>query len=247
MEITRDKWNHYIDNLAKCSDKAKDEVKKYIEANDVNSEEGRSALIRYCYFIARKYGEAASELACRMYDFISEMEGAGVDSAEPAEVSDYQEVAKAVNGTLKGILVAELVSGAISRIVKLAGQDTTLKNAIRDRALYAWIPVGDTCPYCLAIAAEGWNSASESILSGGHAEHIHGNCNCAFSIKHKKSTDYRFYDPEEYEEIFENADGSTPDEKFNSVRRMRYQRDRDTILAQKREEYAERKAIEEEE
>lgn len=245
MEITRAQWNKYINNLGKCSETAKELVKKYIETHDVDSEEGRDALIRYCYSLATKYGEAATELACRMYDFISEMEGAGVDPAEPAEVSDYDEVAKAVNGTLKSLLRAELVAGAISRIVKLAGQDTTLRNAIRDHAYYAWIPVGDTCPYCLQIAAEGWNLASRRILSGGHADHIHGNCNCAFSIKHNKDTDYDFYDPEEYAEVFEDAEGNTSGEKFNAVRRMMYQRDRDTILAQKRAVYAETVAAEE--
>lgn len=89
-----------------------------------------------------------------MYDAITELEGSTVPPAEPAETATYSETAKAVNGTLKYVLVAEMVGTAVGRLVKMAGQDTTLKNAIRDRAYFAWIPSGDTCVYCLMIAAE---------------------------------------------------------------------------------------------
>lgn len=244
MTISKKVWQNYIDGLEKVSTRAKELVMRYIETHDVDSSEGRQAFIRYCYGISTKYGEAAAAFACQMYDSISELEGADVDPSEPAETATLDEVGKAVNGTLKNLLRIEITGAAIGRLVKLAGQDTTLKNAIRDRAYFAWIPVGDTCPFCLGIAAEGWRRASASALSGGHAEHIHGNCNCAYSIKHEKETSYASYDPEEYRAIFAEAEGSTEEEKLNSVRRMAYQKNKDRINAQKRDAYERSKELE---
>ena len=244
MRITKEEWTNYINGLELVSQKAKELTQRYIENHDVDTDEGRRALIDFCYGISIKYGEAAAEFACQMYDAISALEGAGVEPAEPASTATYQDVAKAVNGTIKNLLRAEIVAGAISRLVKLAGQDTTINNAIRDGALFAWIPVGDTCPYCLGIAAEGWKRATNKALKGGHAEHIHSNCNCAYSIKHESDTEYDFYRPEAYQALFEHADGDTPEEKLNSVRRMAYQVNKDRINAQKRSNYEKSKELE---
>ena len=236
-------WNNYIKGLSAVDDRVKQLVMKYIQTHEVDSEEGRAALIRYCYGLSVKYGEAAVEFACQMYDAVSELEGADVEPALPAETASYSDVAKAVNGTMKNILRAEITGAAIGRLVKRAGQDTTLKNAIRDKAYYAWIPSGDTCPFCLAIAAEGWKKATASALAGGHADHIHGNCNCAYSIKHKEETSYSSYKPEEYQEIMSEATGRTEEDKLNSIRRMEYQKNKDRINEQKRSAYEKRKEL----
>ena len=174
MQIPKKVWKRYSDGLAKVSDQAKALIIKYIETHDIEGEEGRDALIRYAYGISTKYGEAAAAYACQMYDIITELEKSPAPPAEPAETATYSEVAKAVNGTMKYALVGQMVGTAVGRLVKMAGQDTTLKNAIRDRAYFAWIPEGDTCVFCLMIAAEGWKRATAAALSGGHAEHIHG-------------------------------------------------------------------------
>lgn len=244
MTVSKKVWQKYIDGLEKVSQKAKDLTMKYIETHDVDSPEGREALIRYCYGLSVKYGEAASEFACQMYDAISELEGAAVPTAEPAEPATWSDTAKAVNGTMKNLLRVEVCGAAIYRLVKMCGQDTTLNNAIRDRAYFAWIPSGDTCPFCLSIASEGWKRASKTALEGGHAEHIHGNCNCAYAIKHDKDTDYKSYDPEAYQEIFDDADGTTEEEKLNSVRRMAYDKNKEKINAQKRSAYQRSKELE---
>ena len=59
-----------------------------------------------------------------------------------------------------------------------------LKNAVRDGAEWAWVPHGDTCPFCITLASNGWQKASRKVLKGGHAEHIHANCDCAVSYTH---------------------------------------------------------------
>lgn len=244
MTISKEVWKNYIDGLDKVDATVKLLVMKYIETHDIEEDGGRDALIAYCYGLTVKYGEAAAEFACQFYDAVSELEEAYVDPAEPAEPPSIDEVAKTVNGTLKYVMALEVTSAAIGRLVKRTGQDTTLKNAIRDGAFYAWIPSGDTCAFCLSIAAEGWKKATAKALAGGHAEHIHGNCNCAYSIKHNKETKYSSYDPSEYQEIMSQAEGSTQEEKLNSIRRMFYDENSAKIRAQKRNAYETHKELE---
>lgn len=244
MDISKRIWKNYIDGLSKVSDTAKQLILKYLETHSIDTFEEREAFIEYCYGVSTKYGEAAAEFACQMYDAESEYEGVLVDSAEPAEPATMEEVAKAVNGTLKYILAAEVTASAVGRLVKMAGQDTTLKNAIRDKAYYAWIPMGDTCPFCLSIAAEGWQRATAQALAGGHAEHIHGNCDCSYATKHEAETSYKAYDPSQYSKIYDNAEGDTEEEKINYMRRQAYKTNKDRINEQKRIAYEKRKELE---
>lgn len=240
MDISKKVWKRYINGLAKVDNLAKDKMMKYIESHDVNTEAGREALIAYAYGISTKYGEAAAEFACQMYDSEAELEGYFLPPSEPAETATYDEVAKAVYGTLKYALQAEMVGTAVGRLVKQAGQDTTLKNAIRDKAYYAWIPSGDTCAFCLSIAAEGWQRATAQALAGGHADHIHGNCDCAYGIKHDEKMRYSSYNAEQYEKILDNAEGDDLEEKLNSIRRANYARNKKEINEQKRIAYGKR-------
>ncbi len=243
MNITNETWDRYSSALEKLDEITKGKVSDYIETHDIDSYEGRNQLIEFCYALVSTMGEAAAELACQMYDAVSELEDAFKDFAEPADVASYDDVAKAVNGTIGNLLRAEITAAAMGRLVKMAAQDTTLKNAIRDQAFFAWIPIGDTCPLCLSIAAEGWNKATSKALSGGHAKHIHGNCNCNYAIKHQKTTEYQSYNPAQYQEVMEQAEGSTEEDRMNSIRRMFYDQNSAKIRAQKRAAYEKRKEL----
>lgn len=243
MDVSTRIWKNYINGLSRVSDSAKELILKYLETHPIETFEDREALIDYCYSVSTKYGEAAAEFACQMYDAEAEFEGVLLDPAEPAPTSTMEEVAKAVNGTLKYILAAEVTAAAIGRLVKMAGQDTTLQNAIRDKAYYAWIPMGDTCPFCLSIAAEGWKKATQKALAEGHAEHIHGNCDCSYAVKHDEKTNYKAYDPGKYEKMYDNAEGGTEEEKLNYMRRKAYAVNKDRINEQKRTAYEKRKEL----
>ena len=242
-KVSKKVWKRYSEGLDRVNAKAKELIEQYINTHDITTDDGRAELIRYAHGIATKYGEAAAEYACQMYDAVTALEGETLPPAEPAETATYSETAKAVNGTLKYVLAAEMVGTAVGRLVKMAGQDTTLKNAIRDKAYFAWIPEGDTCAFCLMIAAEGWKRATAAALAGGHADHIHGNCNCAYAIRHESSTEYAAYDPGKYQAIMDDAEGSTEEEKFNSIRRANYAEHKDEINEQKRMTYRERAEI----
>ena len=259
MIISQKDWNAYIERLSKLNTNAAQKMEQYVEKNGTANV---TDLINYAYGLVTLYGEASSALAAEMYDVIAELEASITEPAVMAEPAGYDEISKTINGILKNSVNAALIGGAIGRLVKQAGADTTIRNAIRDKAQFAWIPVGDTCPYCLGIAARGWQTARAEDLHNGHAEHIHANCNCMYSTRFTKDSGVSGYDPREYREMFADADtssygfGSVNNDRdvekldwqsmwtarINGLRREEYAKNKDMINAQKRAAYAERKA-----
>lgn len=231
MQITANAWNEYITRLSRLNQKAGQLMREYIGSHGTESTDD---LIAYAYGLVTKYGEGSAELACQMYDALAEAANAGVPAAEPAEPADYGEVARMVNAT-KNQNPANLPNG-VSRLVKRAGADTTLKNAVRDGAEWAWVPHGDTCPFCITLASNGWQKASSKVLKGGHAEHIHANCDCEFAIRFDHKTTVAGYDPEKYLKQYRDAGGD-----INKMRRVNYAANKERINAQKRAAYAARK------
>lgn len=230
MQITAKTWNEYITRLSRLNQKAGQLMRQYIDTHGTGDAD---ALITYAAALVTKYGEGSAELACQMYDALAEAANAGVPAAEPAEPADYGEVARMVNAT-KNQNPANLPNG-VSRLVKRAGADTTLKNAVRDGAEWAWVPHGDTCPFCITLASNGWQKASSKVLKGGHAEHIHANCDCEFAIRFDHKTTVAGYDPEKYLKQYRDAGGD-----INKMRRVNYAANKERINAQKRAAYAER-------
>lgn len=228
MQITAKTWNEYITQLSRLNQKAGQLMREYI---DTHGTESTDDLIAYAYGLVTKYGEGSAELACQMYDALAEAANAGVPAAEPAEPADYGEVARMVNAT-KNQNPANLPNG-VSRLVKRAGADTTLKNAVRDGAEWAWVPHGDTCPFCITLASNGWQKARSKVLKGGHAEHIHANCDCEFAIRFDHNTTVAGYDPEKYLAQYNAAGGD-----INKMRRVNYAANKERINAQKRAAYA---------
>lgn len=94
---------------------------------------------------------------------------------------------------------------------------------------------------CIKRLAKG----REKTLSGGHAEHIHANCDCTYAVRFGGRGGVRGYDPQTYFDMYNDADGIKSKDKINAMRRMQYAHNRDAINAQKREAYALRKEKEE--
>lgn len=223
----------YHARLSKLNEKAGQQMAEYVAAHGI---EDGPALIAYAHALVTKYGEGSAELACQMYDALAEASKASVPAAEPAATAEYGEVARMVNAT-KRQNPANLPNG-VRRLVKRAGADTTLHNAIRDGAEWAWVPHGDTCPFCIMLASNGWQKASAKLLKGGHAEHIHANCDCEFAVRFDGSTTVAGYDPEKYLRQYRAAGSDV-----NAMRRIDYAAHRERINAQKRAAYAARKAL----
>lgn len=75
------------------------------------------------------------------------------------------------------------------------------------------------------------------LLKGGHAEHIHANCDCEFAVRFDGSTSVAGYDPEKYLRQYRAAGSDV-----NAMRRIDYAAHRERINAQKRAAYAARTA-----
>ena len=238
--ISSSAWARYIRGLRNISDKAAQELLTFIEKRGGLDMIERNVLIDFAFGLSTKYGEAAAALASEMYDALAVVSEAAVPAALPAETATIAEVAKAVNGTLK-LGNPQIVAESVGRMVKMAGVDTTMHNAIRDGAEWAWIPQGDTCPFCIMLASNGWQRASRKALKGRHAEHIHANCDCTYAIRFNSDTDVQGYAPRRYERMYDNAEGATWQEKLNSMRREEYAKNSEEINAQKRSAYEKRK------
>lgn len=231
MRITATAWAAYTQQLAKLNKKAGQLMADYIAAHGTRDTD---ALIAYAYALVTKYSEGSAELACQMYDALAAAAKAGVPAAEPAQPASYGEVARMVQATKAS---QPQMQQGVSRLVKRAGADTTLKNALRDGAEFAWIPQGDTCAFCLTLASRGWQKASQAAIKGGHAEHIHANCDCEYAIRFDGRSTVAGYDPDKYLRQYRAADGD-----INKLRRVNYAANKERINAQKRAAYAARKA-----
>ena len=234
MYISSKDWNNYITKLSACSKTAAAKMKSWVQKNGFSDTD---AMIDYAYALVTKYGEGAAALSAEMYDAIADMQGKLYAPAEMASTPEHNEVGKAINGVLKHSRNTDAVSAPVDRLVKRTGADTILKNAVRDRAQFAWIPNGDTCAFCLTLASRGWQDISEKALKNGHAEHIHAHCDCTYAVRFDDKSGVQGYDPDKYREMYDNAEGDTPEEKINSMRRMQYAKDKDEINAKKREAY----------
>lgn len=230
MQIPEKSWVEYINRLARLNDEAGRKMADYIAKHGTGDTD---ALIAYAQALVQKYGEGSAELACQMYDAVAEVSGVDVPPAEPAPPADYGETAKMVNATKQS---PPLLQSGVSRLVKRAGADTTLKNAIRDGAEWAWVPHGDTCPFCIMLASRGWQKASKKALKGDHAEHIHANCDCEYAIRFDSRTTVAGYDPDKYLAQYNDHGGD-----INAMRRAQYAKNKNAINAQKRAAYAARR------
>ena len=246
MRITDKQWNRYISVLRELNNKAAEDMIKFMTNHNITkvgnayvlSKQERKTLIDYAYALATKYGEGAAAAAAEMYDAIAMASKANVPPAVPAPTATYDEVAKAVNGTLKQS--PDIVPGAVSRLVKTAGVDTTMQNALRDGAYWAWVPRGETCSFCIMLASNGWQKASKKALKNGHAEHIHANCDCTYVVRFGDNLFVEGYDPQQYLDMYNDADGTRWQDKLNSMRRDFYAENKNKINAQKRSAYAKR-------
>ena len=274
MYISTKDWKAYISKLRKLNDEAAQKIVLYVQRNGFANTD---ALIRYCYAVVEKYGTGSAALSAAMYDATALMQGAAVPAAEMASIASYGDVAKTVHGVLKTSSNVDELAGAVARWVKKAGCDTTLQNAVRDShsndlystghkkygkkkntgAQFAWIPSGDTCAFCLALAANGWQYQT-SGAAAEHAEHIHSNCDCTYAVRFGDNGGVEGYDPDEISDQISNdlklqdmdADidsyyhGAFNSDVINAIRRQNYVRNREEIREQQNSAAEKRRELE---
>ena len=137
MIISETTWREkFIARLRKINEAAVVTVQEYLTSHSLITLQDWNALIDYAYSVSSAYGESAASIACEFYDAVAAASNVNIPSAEPAPTASYQEVAKAIRGTGKSENI-DLMANSIGRLVKMAGVDTTMQNALRDGAEWA--------------------------------------------------------------------------------------------------------------
>lgn len=204
-----------------------------VKRGELSDVEASKSIINFTYAVVTRYSEGAAAAACQMYDSVAIMAGKHLPESIPANVPSYREVAKAINGARRFSNNPKTSGYATGRLVKRTGIDTTINNALRDGAEWAWIPNGDTCVYCKMLAMQGWRKASKKYLVDGHEKHIHSNCDCTYAIRFDGFSNVEGYDPQTLLEEYNAAKGKTAKEKMNYLRRKQYAASRDQSDAYK--------------
>ena len=251
MVISEKEWLGFVEKLRVLDNESARQIKKFaIESGAYSfvkqTYEVTEELIAYAYSIVTKYGEAAAALSAELYDELAQYEKAIVPPAVPAPTATYREVRQTIYGSHEFSPTVEVLGAAQSRLVKQAGVDTTVQNAIRDRAQIAFVPHGDTCAYCIALAGGGWRPAYDTDMDrNGHVAHCHSNCDCTFAVRFGKDTTIGGYDPTKYKHMYYDAApyGSSKD-KINAMRREFYAENKGKIAEQKATAYERRQARE---
>lgn len=221
-------YSEYAATQEKNRKKASEIMQRWVDANGVSD---RQKVIEFAKALSDKYGEGAAAYACDMYDAVAKEQKAKVKQAIPADTASWEEVGRAINGSLKQSEDGKLISGVVERLVKQAGEDTMLRNAARDSAEFAWIPGGKACAFCIMLASRGWQFATKN-LQNSHAEHIHANCNCEFAIRFDKNTNVKGYDPKALKKMYdEAAPGMNSAEKLKALRNFQNKSNYDSIKA----------------
>ena len=241
-------WDAYTRRLEAQRDEASRFAYAWVMKHLKVTDEGMWLLRHTMVQLCMKYGSATSAIAASWFDQMALAEGA--DAVKAVAVNDAPQIRlrrmaicankampKLAAGDREGF--ARAIASAVAADVKRQATNTVMLNAQKNGAEYAWIPGGEeTCAFCIALAANGWQPAARATALGEHADHIHDNCMCEFAIRFDKSTDYSSYDAQKYSEIYADADGRSSQAKINSIRRDLYAENADKIREQHRERYA---------
>lgn len=229
MRLSRRQWRRYQQAHADIQRRASEEAMAYFDSLPWDEDPTLAEQLMQAKVaeLVERYGLADGEVSAIYYDELMALQGASVPPAaiaEPRTVWAAQGTSDALRHATTPETAREAVGGTTARAVKRCGLETTQNAAVRDRAMWAWVCVGDTCPFCRALGSQGWVHASRAVRAGQHAEHVHANCDCQFVVKPAGSTlEVEGYDPDALlEEYRDAADGGGWRGHVNAMRRADY-------------------------
>lgn len=228
MRLRDTTWRKYQIAHSVLQDKAKRLLREYFDTLPWETDEAQSIdlLCQRAIALVNRYGLADGELSAEFYDELMSMQGANVQPAEIAKIDNSrinQQTREAVKSGTSLETSKLLASSVVAGHVKQVGLDTTLSAAQRDKAMWAWVCIGDTCAFCRVLGSNGWQEASKKMQKGQHAQHVHDNCDCQIVVKPAgASLEVDGYDPDALRDEYKNADGISSKQKINSMRRESY-------------------------
>ena len=225
MRISADVLDTYREQL----DEQQRAAAKYVtdRLNELADEDGtldtaqlRDDAIAIMEDAYRIYGDAASSIACDMYDQLCEWIDAQVDPAEVYNewgvgIDDIDstvryQVVKARDGQFAEFV--RLMAQAASNHARIMASKTTVHNATRARDVeagvrFARVPTGvKTCGFCVVMASRGFDYDSREAAGdrGGRYNSFHDHCDCIV-VAGSPGTTVDGYDPEWYQQVYEDA------------------------------------------
>lgn len=244
MRISRSAWRKYQDAHRTLQGAARQELESYFATLPWDADEGLALelLQAKAVELAERYGTADATLSAAYYAESMAAQGAKVQEprvGRPNALYVAQDVASAVRRATTPETARTLAGSTLAGHVKRAGIETMRAAAVRDRAMWAWACIGDSCAFCRVLGSRGWQQASRSIVAGSHAEHVHDNCDCQFVVKAPGQTlDIDGYDPDALRREYENTSGKTSKDSINEMRRSDYTQEfADRRNARRRELY----------
>lgn len=200
---------------------------------------------------------SAELITAEWYDNLNPNANFAVEIPDPIKVSALEANVRWALTTLDPL---STLSGSAERQVFNASRQTTYYNMRRENVRYARLASPDACGFCMVLSTRTTDddglylseeSATTVVGRGGRprgsrdlGEEYHDNCKCVpIPIRGDEE-----YEPPEYvqqwQEQYENADGSTMNDKANALRREAYPDRKDSLNARRRELYAQKTATE---
>lgn len=205
----------------------------------------RAAAIELTDAVLGSYGDAASSLACDLFDSIMELEGVGVPAAqvydgvrEGAVEGTVRRVVGDVDGTQDSLdTFSQAVCNFVEQETRRAANATVEKNVKRAsktkagrNVRYARVPTRAVpCEWCAMLASRGFVYKSAERAEAGSHHH----CTCTIVPGIKGVTQVAGYDPEHYADVWKHHEryvetmtlrfgNSGPDDSYMSSGILRY-------------------------
>lgn len=216
MQFTRDALNSHSDNLNMIADQAVSDFKEFCEKElaeiDWNSDsssrtEFRNRVIDYVNYLQDTYGTASESLGSQFFDNAMTEDGEIVPTKMVGKANQKQ-VSNSVRYWAKNLFgdepnpdafvdgVSRFVKRTITHAADLAVSESAASNNRRKGIgiVYARVPQGPTCAFCILLASRGFVYASEE--SAGKFNKFHDDCNCRI-VAGLPGTEVEGYHPDE--------------------------------------------------
>ena len=138
----------------------------------------RAEVEEFFPLLIREYGNAAEVVAADWYEDIyrerSRISAGGVSNEQMARARARWAIGESWNGNhAQALSTLQLVT---DEMVRQFGRDAVQESAKANKRMYARVPVGKTCAWCLMLASRGFAFHSET--DAGKMAKFHGDCDC---------------------------------------------------------------------
>lgn len=138
----------------------------------------RSEVETFFPILIEEYGRVAEVTAADWYEDIykerSRLSAKGLSNEQMARARAKWAIGESWNGKhAQSLALLELVT---DEMVRQFGRDAVQESAKANKRMYARVPVGETCSWCLMLASRGFAYHSET--DAGKMAKFHGDCDC---------------------------------------------------------------------